>query len=714
MQDQLCGYIENIVFCQPDTGFTVAKLKVPSQKDPIPIVGTIPSVQPGETIHCKGVWKSHPQHGRQFEVASFELTAPSDVVGIQKYLESGMIKGIGPAYAERIVKKFGAATLDILDSHPDKLLEVDGIGEKRIDKIKTCWQEQKAVRGVMIFLRGHGVSTSYAQKIYKTYGDASIEKVTQNPFSLAKDIFGIGFKTADQIAQNIGIPKDSPVRLNAAIEHILWTLSNEGHTCFPKEDLASTAHTLLDIPVETLKGRIEDLIKQQVLFYKEDKVWIKPLYLAEIGIAREIERLSRAPSFLRAVDLQKAIAWVQEQLRLSLAKEQAEAVCKGLQDKMLIITGGPGTGKSTITKAILRITEKLSSKILLAAPTGRAAKRMSEITYKKAFTIHGLLEIDFSTGKFKKNKENPLDCDLIIVDEASMIDTLLLYNLLKAIPSHARVILIGDIDQLPSVGAGNTLKDCIASAKIPMSRLKQIFRQAASSRIITNAHKVNQGYLPDTEPHPKSDFIFISKETPEEILQEIVEQVTTLLPKKYPFHRFTDIQVLSPMKKGIIGAENLNLVLQQRLNPSPTPIFRMGRMFHLHDKVMQIRNNYKKEVFNGDIGRITELNVGEQTMKVSFDGKIVDYDFTDMDELVLAYAVSIHKYQGSECPCIVIPIHISHFKLLTRNLIYTGITRGKKLVVLIGTKKALAIAVKNEEVKKRYTGLKEFLEETMR
>ena len=709
--DSISGYIENIVYTETDSGFTVARFKIPSQKDVITITGPLPSVQPGETLSCQGIWKIHPQHGRQFEVQSFETKAPSDLLGIQKYLESGMIKGIGPIYAERIVKTFGIHSLKIIDETPERLTEVPGIGDKRIDKITSCWQEQKAIRDVMVFLRGHGVSPAYAQKIYKAYGDQSIIKVQTNPYALAKEIFGIGFKIADGIAQGIGIALSSPLRIDAGIEHLLWELSNEGHTCFPETELVVQAETILQANSSLIQERIAQLLQNGSLMKKEARIWVKPLYLAELGIARELCRIAQAPCRLRDVHQEKALLWAQEKLHITLASEQIDAVKQGLCAKQLIITGGPGTGKSTITKAILRILEKITSSILLAAPTGRAAKRMTEITGNKAFTIHSLLEMDFTTGKFKKNRENPLKCELILIDEASMIDTLLMYNLLKAIPSEARVVFIGDIDQLPSVGPGNVLKDIIISEKLAIICLKQIFRQAAHSKIIVNAHRVNQGLFPDTFPSPHSDFLFIEKETPEEILESIVEHVVSIIPRKYKFHRFEEIQVLSPMKRGTIGGENLNTVLQQKMNPQPHPLIRMGRSFHVNDKVMQIRNNYQKEVFNGDIGKIAEIDLAEQSIKVLFDGKIIPYEFHEMDELMLAYTVSIHKYQGSECPCIIIPIHTSHFKLLNRNLLYTGITRGKRLVILIGSKKALAMAVRNEEVKKRHTGLKDRIQE---
>ncbi len=707
MEEEIYGFVENIVFTS-DT-FTVARLKEPRKNELTCIVGPLPMIQPGETLRCKGEWKHHAQHGKQFEVKSFESRQPSDLIGIQKYLESGMIKGIGAAYAGRIIKKFGINTLKIIDETPQKLLEVEGIGEKRAGQIEVCWQEQKAVREVMIFLRGQGVSPAYAQKIYRAYGDQSVQKVKTDPYLLAKEIHGIGFKSADKIAQNLGIPLEAATRIEAGIEHVLWDLSNEGHTCFPEKELVLQASEMLQVSSEKVTSRIQEMGKEKNLILENDFVWVKPLYLAEKGIGRELHRLQDFPSLLRAIDVKKALSWVEDKLKIQLAPEQNIAVSCAVQNKVHIITGGPGTGKSTITKAILSITEKLSPRIILAAPTGRAAKRMSEITHKKASTIHALLEMDFKAGGFKRNRNNPLECDLIIIDEVSMVDTLLMYNLLKAIPSTARLILIGDIDQLPSVGPGNVLRDLIDSEKISVTRLKQIFRQAAGSRIVTNAHRINQGEYPDISFRAKSDFLFIEQEDPEEILKTITDLVSHELSSSHRFHRFEDIQVLSPMKRGVIGIENMNVILQNKLNPSPTPLSRMGRSFHTGDKVMQIRNNYKKLIFNGDVGRITSIDLSEQMLTVAFDERLVEYEFSEIDELMLAYAVSIHKYQGSECPCIVIPIHTTHFKMLHRNLLYTGITRGKRLVVLVGSKRALGIAVSNNEILKRHTGLKNAL-----
>ena len=706
MTDTLTGTISHIVYSAEETGFTVAKMETDNGETVI--VGTLPALQPGESLKCTGSWKKHAQYGKQFDVASFEACAPSDLVGIRRYLESGMIKGIGPSYAERIVKKFGVNTLSILDSAPERLSEIEGIGPKRLKTIIRCWQEQHAIRDIMIFLRGHGIGAAYAQKIYKTYKEKSIEQVTNDPFSLTRAIQGVGFKSADKIASSLGIAKESTKRIDAGIEFVFQELASSGHTCYPEADFIACAKDILEVDPSLIEERIAFLLETKSLAKDDDLLFVRFFHIAEQGIGKETLRIKEASSSLREVDEEKAIAWAEEKLRIKLAKEQKEAVRQGICQKFMIITGGPGTGKSTITKAILRISEKLTHKILLAAPTGRAAKRMSEITYKKAFTIHSLLEMDFMTGMFKRNNTNPLTSELLIIDEASMIDTRLMYSLLRAIPDHCRVIFIGDVDQLPSVGAGSVLKDMIDSEVLPVLTLKRIFRQAANSRIITNAHRVNRGYMPDLTPVPGSDFLFLAKENPEEILSEVLSQV-----RQGVYTAKGRTQVLSPMKKGVLGTENLNTLLQQTLNPSNQPLTRMGRAFHLNDKVMQIRNNYQKEVYNGDIGFITKIDKEEEQLEVCFDETPVIYEFSELDELVLAYAVSIHKYQGSECDRIILPVHTSHFKLLNKNLLYTGITRGKKLVSLIGTTKAVALAVKNSDSKERYTGLKKQLQIAM-
>ncbi len=718
MKNNIFGYIERITFQNPETGFTVAQLQESKKSDLTCIVGFMPSVQPGESIRCFGFWKSHLMYGNQFEIEKYQVETPADVNGIRKYLGSGLIKGIGPTYAQRIVDTFGVDTLHVIDKEPERLKEVAGLGKKRIGLITTCWSDQKSIRDVMIFLQSHGVSPTYAQKIFKTYGNKSIEVVKENPYTLARNIHGIGFKTADDIAGKMGIAKDSPMRIVAGLEFILAELSKNGHVCYPLTEFFAHAietlqvtQTLIDYGMDQLKK--EDCIEIEKMVYDatlQDFVWSKSLFVTESGIAREIRRIKKGIADLRTVNVQKALDWVEETLKIKLGENQKSAVGNALEDKICIITGGPGTGKSTITKAILAITEKLTDKILLTAPTGRAAKRMSEITGKKASTIHSLLEFDFKGG-FKKNRDSPLECDLIIVDESSMIDTYLMYSLLKAIPTKARVVFVGDINQLPSVGPGNVLKDIITSRYLLVTTLNEIYRQAAGSDIITNAHKINQGIVPYSKKRPDSDFFFIEEQEPENVLKSIIALVTQRVPKKYNFDPLKDIQVLAPMKKGIIGTENLNVALQEALNPKNTPLYRYGKRFALGDKVMQLRNNYTRTVFNGDIGLITDIDHGEQELIVTIDDREVIYEFNDLDELSLAYAISVHKYQGSECPCIIMPVHTTHFKLLHRNLLYTGVTRGKKLVILIGTTKALVIAVKNDEVKKRYTGLLQFMQE---
>jgi exodeoxyribonuclease V alpha subunit len=675
-------------------------------------------VQPGEFVRCWGTWKKHLVYGSQFEVSQFKSEIPADVEGIKKYLGSGLIKGIGPSYAQKIVDHFGASTFDILDSHPEKLIDVKGLGKKKVETIINCWQEQKSIRDVMIFLQGHGVSNTYAQKIFKVYGNKSIQQLKENPYALARDIYGVGFKTADQIAKQLGIAQDSPLRIDAGIEYVLNQLTSDGHVCYPIEEFLPIASEMLMVEVRLVEERISFLEAEERIVLMpivngagpRPFIWLKRLFLAETGIARELLRIGKAYCALREVAVEKAVAWVQNELKLQLAINQAEAVAKAMQDKLQVITGGPGTGKSTITRAILTISSQLTSHIVLAAPTGRAAKRMTEITGKQAKTIHSLLEWDFRVSGFKRNRQNPLEADLIIIDEASMIDTSLMYSLLKAIPDHARVIFVGDVNQLPSVGPGNVLKDMIASRTLTVSSLTEIFRQAANSRIIVSAHRINQGKVPELTATADSDFYFIDSPEPEDVLKNITTLVCERLPRKYGFDPFHDIQVLSPMKRGLFGIENLNIELQKLLNPEGTPLERMGRQFKRSDKVMQIRNNYKKEVFNGDVGIITEINTYAQHLYVDFDGHVVEYEFNELDELTLAYAVSIHKYQGSECPCIVVPVHTSHFKMLDRNLLYTAVTRGKKLVVIVGNKKAMFISVLNDEVHRRYTGLRQAME----
>lgn len=712
--EEIIGYIERITFQSDETGYVVLQLKEPRNKELTCVVGVMPQVKPGETIRATGEWKNHLVHGRQFEAKGFKSERPADLHGIKKYLGSGLIKGIGHSYAEKIVEKFGMATLDVIENSPERLTEIKGLGGKKLELICKCWSEQKSIREMMIFLQTHGVSPGWAQKIFKRFGDQSIAIVTENPYKLARDIHGMGFKTADDIAQKLGMALDAPQRIEAGLEFILEQLSGEGHVCYHEFLFLEKAREILG--PGPLEERLEILIEERrierlnLIDGGEPKpfVWLKPLYNAETGIAQELKRLKFGLSPLRNIDTYKALDWVEAKLEIELASNQKGAVAMALTDKLLIITGGPGTGKSTITKAILKISEQLTTRIMLAAPTGRAAKRMAEICKRQAKTIHALLEYSFQAG-FKRKAENPLECEILIVDEASMIDTQLMYALLRAVPTGCRVIFVGDVNQLPSVGPGNVLKDMIASKVLPTAILNEIFRQAAGSKIILNAHRINKGEMPDVRAAADSDFFFIEEEDPERILTQVLQLTAIRLPMKYKLHPTKDIQVLAPMRKGVIGTENLNLALQEKLNPNTVYLHRAGRRFAAGDKVMQIRNNYDKEVFNGDIGTILEIDMVDETLVVKFDENEIFYEFSEVDELSLAYAVSVHKYQGSEAPCIIMPVHTTHFKLLQRNLLYTGVTRGKKLVILIGTTKAMILAVKNEEVLKRYSGLEHFM-----
>jgi len=713
--DEIHGYIERITFQSPENGFTVARLKERGKRELTAIVGTMPGVQAGESLACRGRWREDPNYGLQFQVESYDVEAPQSIQGIKKYLGSGLIKGIGPVFAERIVEYHREKTLDIIDGEPDALLAVGGIGPKRLERIKACWGEQKSIRELMLFLQGYGISPTYAQKVFKTYGDDSRRVIEENPYQLARDVWGIGFKTADQTARKLGIDSQSDIRVDAGVEYVLSKLADEGHTCYPREAFLERARQLLDVDPERIEARLEfiegeERIVIRPMEYRGEPVpfiWLKAFHFSEKGIARELSRLLESPPSTVFPNPELGLQAAEAQMGIRLAPNQRQAVAASLKEKVHIITGGPGTGKSTIIKAILSVALPQGGPVLLAAPTGRAGKRMAEITGRAASTIHSLLEYDFSIGAFRRGRDKPLDCNLLIIDEASMVDTMLMYSLLKAVPGHARLLLVGDVDQLPSVGAGSVLQDLIGSGRLPVTRLTDIFRQAARSKIITNAHRINAGEFPDIRTDKASDFFFIEENDPERIAQTIAGLVQQRLPKTYGFDPLRDIQVLSPMNRGLIGNRALNHLLQRTLNPSTEPLVKMGRTFHKKDKVMQVQNNYDKEVFNGDVGYIKRIDRIEQEVIVEMDGRPIAYDFADLDQLVLAYSVSIHKYQGSECPCIVLPLHTAHYMMLYRNLLYTGITRGRKLVVAIGSKQALSIAVRNKQAGERFTGLRE-------
>ena len=719
MLADLQGQIERITYTNAENGYTIAKVKVYGRRDLVTVVGNLMSPTPGEILKMKGEWVNHPRYGEQFKLLEYKTQIPASVYGIQKYLGSGLIKGIGPIMAKRIVKRFGKDTLDVIDNSLDKLSEVDGIGKKRVEMIKRAWDEQKEIRQVMLFLQTHGVSGAYAPKIFRHYGSKSIEVVRKNPYRLATDIFGIGFVTADRIAEKLGFAKQSELRAEAGIIYVLNQLADEGHVYYPYEPLVEKSREILQVDREVivksfgtiaLEGRIviEDLNPNILEFRENNKaVYLAKFHFSETSIATKVKTLINGPKSMKAIDSDKALEWVQEQLDITLAAKQIEAVRCAAEDKVLVITGGPGTGKTTIIKAILKIFSKLAVEIMLGAPTGRAAKRMSEASGHEAKTIHRLLEYSIQKGGFQRNDEHPLKCDLVIIDEASMIDTTLMHHLLKALPQTATFILVGDVNQLPPVGAGNVLKDIIASGAVTVVTLNEIFRQAQKSSIIVNAHKINHGILPSLKSSKQEldDFYFIEQGDPEEVLGIILELTRERIPKRFGFDPIDDIQVLTPMYRGVVGAGNLNLELQKALNPGENAVERGGKSFRVSDKVMQIRNNYDKEVFNGDIGRIARVDSENQEVTIIFDDREVPYDFADLDEVVLAYAVSVHKSQGSEFPAVIIPLLTQHYLLLQRNLIYTAVTRGKRLVVLVGTRRALAIGVKNDKTQKRYTYL---------
>jgi len=715
----LQGQIERITYTNDENGYTVAKVKVNGQRDLATVVGNLMAPTPGEIIKMNGEWISHPRYGKQFRVDHFKSLVPASVYGIKKYLGSGLIKGIGPIMANRIVEKLGKDTLDVIENEIEKLAEVDGIGKKRIEMIKNAWEDQKEIREVMIFLQTHGVGSGYAAKIFKQYGNRSIMVVKENPYRLATDIFGIGFLTADRIAEKLGFAKDSELRAEAGILYVLQQLADEGHVYYPYEPLVKKCQEILGVDREVIVRALDVIADGKMIViegldgdieeFKESSraVYLAKFHLSEISIVTRTKTLINTPKSIREIDSDKAVEWVQKQLAITLAKKQVEAIKSAVENKVMIITGGPGTGKTTIINAILKIFLRLGVKIMLAAPTGRAAKRMSEATGHDAKTIHRMLEYSIQKRGFQKNELNPLRCDLMIIDEASMIDTILMHHLLKAIPPGATFILVGDVNQLPSVGAGNVLKDIIASGEVQVVKLNEIFRQAKESLIIVNAHKINNGLVPSFKSSgPKDDFYFIEQEDPEEVLRIILELTKDRIPRRFGFDPVDDIQVLTPMHKGIVGAGNLNVELQKTLNPGENGIIRGGWKFKLNDKVMQVKNNYDKEVFNGDIGRITRIDPENQEITISFDERDVPYNYTDLDEIVLAYAVSVHKSQGSEYPAVVMPILTQHYILLQRNLVYTAVTRGRELVVMVGTMKALTIGVKNDKTQKRYTYLR--------
>ena len=698
--------VERITYQNPENGYSVLKVKVKGYNDLVTLVGNLLEVPVGSVLLCRGEWKVDKRYGSQFVAATWEETMPATVYGIEKYLGSGLVKGIGPRFARAIVQRFGTETIDIIETEIERLYEVPNIGRKRVAKIRESWEKQKDIKNVMLFLQGYGVSTAYAAKIYREYGKESIEKVRENPYRLADDIWGIGFKTADGIAAKMGYEKEDPRRCRSGILYTLGQLSDEGHVYAGEEQLVKTAGQLLEAGETAIRDTLAGMLQAEDLILDKDAIYLPPFYHAECGTSRRLRDLAQSTGrslFDGLFDPSSLTA----ETGIEYDEVQLAAIRQAVTSKVMVLTGGPGTGKTTTTQGIIAALKKAGLRVLLAAPTGRAAKRMSEATGMEAKTIHRLLEYNPQDG-YKRNDENPLEGDALIVDECSMIDILLMNNLLKAVPVGMRLVLVGDIDQLPSVGAGNVLRDVIDSQRIPVVRLVRIFRQAQKSRIVMNAHTINQGRFPDTSNGRDTDFFFMREDDPERAAETIVRLVKERLPRAY--RESPDrIQVLTPMQRGVVGAANLNLLLQQALNPSGPSLNRGGYTYRQGDRVMQQRNNYDKDVFNGDLGYIREVDTEERTLKVDFDGKWVEYDVTELDELTLAYATTIHKAQGSEYPIVVMPVLMTHFVMLQRNLIYTGITRAKKICVLLGAAKALAYAVRNVSVLKRNTRLKERL-----
>ena len=711
----LAGLVERVTFHSQESGFCVLRVKARGHRDLVTTVGHAAMISAGEWITASGIWLNDRNHGLQFKAHFLKTSAPSTLDGIEKYLGSGMIRGIGPVYAKRLVKSFGKDVFDIIEATPERLREVEGIGPVRASKIASGWADQKVIREIMVFLHQHGVGTARAVRIFKTYGTDSVQIMSENPYRLAKDIRGIGFRTADLIAEKLGIEKTAMIRVRAGISFALTEAMGDGHCGLPRADLTGLAEKLLEVPALLIESAmLEELAEGTVTADRlgdADCIFLTGLYQAERGIAEHLRRIRSGPLPWPEIDADKALPWIEQKTGLKLAASQADATRIALKSKVMVITGGPGVGKTTIVNSILRILAAKAVRLLLCAPTGRAAKRMTEATGMEAKTIHRMLEFDPKGFGFKRNDESPLDCDLLVVDESSMVDVLLMQSLLKAVPSAAALLIVGDIDQLPSVGPGQVLADIIGSGAVPVVRLTEVFRQAAQSKIIATAHSINAGNMPDlAPPDGDADFYFVPAADPEQAVQRIVELVSRRIPRRFGLDPIKDIQVLCPMNRGGVGARSLNIELQAALNPAgEKKVDRFGWTFAPGDKVMQIENDYDKDVYNGDIGMIEDVDIDEGEVAVDFDGRTVTFAFGELDTLVLAYAVTIHKSQGSEYPAVVIPVMTQHYAMLQRNLIYTGVTRGKKLVVLVGQKKAVAIAVKNVSGRRRWSKLDEWL-----
>ncbi|MDX1383072.1 MAG: ATP-dependent RecD-like DNA helicase [Thermoanaerobaculia bacterium] len=713
--------MERVAFHNPDTGFAVLRARVRDQSQPVTVVGLTPSVAPGEHFQASGNWEDDATHGRQFRARHLQITPPSSRDGMERYLASGLIKGIGPAIAKRLVQAFGDEVFDVIEKYPHRLQQVEGIGPTRIRRIKAAWADQKVVREIMVFLQSHGVSASRALRIFRTYGADALPLVTENPYRLARDITGIGFRTADEIAAKLGMDPDSPLRARAALAWVLAEATSQGHCALPRRELLDRCEELLSISPHVLETALADELAGGELVADtvdgEPCVFLQPLWAAERLVASRLAALGRGEPPWRAVAPDRALPWVEGQLGIHLAASQRAALSRLLATKVGVLTGGPGVGKTTLIKALLYVLLAREVWPALCAPTGRAAKRLAESTGVEAKTIHRLLEA--GRGGFKRNADHPLECGILIVDETSMVDVPLLADLLAAVPDDAAVLLVGDADQLPPVGPGQALADVMGCGAFPVAELKEIFRQEESSRIVANAHRVNRGEMPALEPatgDAPGDFFFVDAADPEDCVDKIVRMIRDRIPSRFGLDPLRDVQVLCPMNRGPLGAQTLNQRLQQVLNPAPgtAGVTRFGQTFRPGDKVMQTENDYDKEVFNGDVGFVESLDAEAGEAVLRFDGRRINYAFGELDRVSLAYAITIHKSQGSEYPAIVVPLTTGHYPMLQRNLLYTAITRGRRLVVLVGERRALAIAVRGQRSPRRWSKLRERLEEATR
>ncbi len=706
--------MERVTYHNPENGFCVLRVKARGQRDLVAVVGHAAAVSAGEFISATGWWTTDREHGLQFKAAQVATTQPTTLEGIEKYLGSDMIRGIGPTYARALVRAFGEAVFDLIEQEPVRLREVTGIGAKRAARIVAGWADQKAIREIMLFLHANGVGTSRAVRIFKTYGQQAIALITENPYRLARDIRGIGFRTADLVATKLGIEKEAMIRLRAGLSFGLAEATGQGHCGLPVAELTRSTAALIEVEPALIEAALGLELQDGELVADtvdgEPCAFLVGLYRSEQAIAERLRALSAGRPSWPVIDTTRAIPWVEAKTGLALAPSQAEALHLAVASKMLVITGGPGVGKTTLVNSILKVLAAKGVRVALCAPTGRAAKRLAESAGLEARTIHRLLEADPKTGGFKRGEAHPLDCDLLVVDECSMVDVPLMRSLVGALPDQAALLLVGDVDQLPSVGPGQVLADVIASGAVPVIRLTEVFRQAAASRIVSNAHRINQGQMPELTAPDGSDFFFVQADEPEDAARKLLAVVRDRVPARFGLDPVRDIQVLCPMNRGSLGARTLNIELQRALNPpGPERVERFGWTFCPGDKVMQVANDYERDVFNGDLGLITGIDTEEGALTVSFEGRAVEYGFGELDELVLAYATTIHKAQGSEYPVVVIPLTTQHYAMLARNLLYTGVTRGKRLVVIVGQRKALAMAVRNGGARRRWSKLREWL-----